>query len=233
MVLVLTIWCPRLSCAHFCDMTQHTHGRHRRKHLSEFIWIFQALLLIARALSGIPYIAVDNVAPYVTRMLLHCLHLWCYLVRCYLLHTMSVRDQQSTCQACSITGPAYFFFVSPHTECYKVYLMSSFTLAFHWLSDFISMAVWHTGTPVPVCHIMLHWQLVVPINWGRGSSLVVQWYLAVYFNWTCACSALQILLLDNFIIWLLSSSLDYLSSCLFRKFNLLFWVSCLLSCTIL
>ena len=111
---------------------QHTHGIHRQKHLREFIWTFQALLLIARAFSGIPYLAGDNIAPYVTRMLLHCLHLWCYLVRCYLLHAISVKDQQSTCQACSITGPAYFFFVSPHTECYKVYLMSSFTLRFHF-----------------------------------------------------------------------------------------------------
>ena len=124
-------------------------------------------------------------------------------------------------------------FISPHTECYKVYLMSSFTLAVHWLSDFISMAVWHTGTPVPVYYIIHHWQLVVPMNWGRRSSLVVQCYFAVFFNLTWACSALQILLLDNFLIWLLSSSLDYLSSCLFRKSNLLFWVSCLPSCTIL
>ena len=132
----------------------------------------------------------------------------------------------------ALARPAYFFFVSRHTECYKVYLMSSFTLAFHRLSDFISMTVWHTGTPVPVCHIMHHSQLVVPMNWGRRSSLVVQCYFAVYFNWTSACSALQFLLLDNFLIWLLSS-LDYLSPCLFGKYNLLFWVSCPPSCTIL
>ena len=56
---------------------------------------FSSTFLNCKALSGIPMLAGDNIEIYITTMLLHCLHLWCYLVRCYPQHTMVVKGQQT------------------------------------------------------------------------------------------------------------------------------------------
>ena len=61
--------------------------------------------------------------------------------------------------------------------------------------------LWHTGTSIPVCLITHRWRAVVPCC------------CAVYFNWISACLAFQIILLNNFLIDSLPSSLCYLSSC--------------------
>ena len=101
------------------------------------------LLSIARELSGIPLLAGDNIAPYVTTMLLHCLRLWCYLVQCYPQHTI-LSTALRVNKALARPAPSLVLLISSFlltTEYYKVNLMSSSALAFHWLCDFISLAV--------------------------------------------------------------------------------------------
>ena len=114
---------------------------------------FSSIFLIARNSLEFPClhgITSQYTSPQCFSIACTCGAIWCNVFHNtpWLLRV----NKQSTCQACSITGPAYFFFISSRTECYKVDLMSSSALAFHWL--FVLMTWWDNSFQKYLQHIL-------------------------------------------------------------------------------
>ena len=127
-VLALTIWCPHLSCAHFCavgccsalhspsglyppnywpsDTKVRAHPWYTLAKTS--IWIFQPLLLIARELSGIPLLAGDtshHTSPWCFSIARTCGAIWCDVIP---NTPWLFRVNKTLARPASITGPSYF-----------------------------------------------------------------------------------------------------------------------------